>query len=156
MSNFKLAMNFIALWEWGNRKDGGYTNDPTDPGGETKFGIAKKSHPDIDIKSLTLSEAEAIYYHEYWLATNCESMEWPLAMSVFDASVNCGVGRAKAWVAKSVGEENDARRNATLFNQERIAYYKGLVEKRPSLNKYIKGWLNRVNDLSKYIDVASK
>ena len=33
--------------------EGGYVNDPDDPGGETNFGIAKRSHPDVDIKNLT-------------------------------------------------------------------------------------------------------
>ena len=33
--------------------EGGYVNDPQDPGGETNFGIAKRSHPDVDIKNLT-------------------------------------------------------------------------------------------------------
>ena len=33
--------------------EGGYVNDPKDPGGETNFGIAKRSHPDVDIKNLT-------------------------------------------------------------------------------------------------------
>ena len=32
--------------------EGGYVNDPDDPGGETKYGIAKNSNPDVDIKDL--------------------------------------------------------------------------------------------------------
>lgn len=152
--NFKQAMSFIAEWEWGNRKDGHYTNHPSDPGGETKFGISKKAYPEIDIKSLTLLEAEEIYKKDYWFRSNCDTMEWPLAMSVFDASINCGVRRAREWLGKSVVAENDARRNATLFNQERIAYYNALVEKKPSLKVFHKGWLNRVNDLGKFIDIS--
>ena len=35
--------------------EGGYVNDPYDKGGETKFGIAKRWYPDVDIKNLTKS-----------------------------------------------------------------------------------------------------
>jgi len=38
--------------------------------------------------------------------------------------------------------------------QRRIQYYKDIVVKKPALNKFLKGWLNRVNDLSKYIDIV--
>jgi len=38
--------------------EGGYVNDPDDPGGETNFGIAKRSHPDVDIKNLTKEGAK--------------------------------------------------------------------------------------------------
>ena len=40
--------------------EGGYVNDPKDPGGETNFGIAKRSHPDVDIKNLTEEGAKEI------------------------------------------------------------------------------------------------
>ena len=40
--------------------EGGYVNDPKDPGGETNFGIAKRSHPDVDIKNLTIDGAKEI------------------------------------------------------------------------------------------------
>ena len=36
--------------------EGGYVNDPDDPGGETKYGIAKKSNPDVDIKENILGK----------------------------------------------------------------------------------------------------
>ena len=37
--------------------EGGYVNDPTDRGGETNFGIAKRFYPDVDIKNLTKEQA---------------------------------------------------------------------------------------------------
>ena len=46
--------------------EGGYVNDPDDPGGETNFGIAKRSHPDVDIANLTKAGAKEIYKAEYW------------------------------------------------------------------------------------------
>ena len=46
--------------------EGGYVNDPKDPGGETNFGIAKRSHPDVDIKNLTKGDATKIYKGLCW------------------------------------------------------------------------------------------
>src|SRR6266700_2325053 len=46
--------------------EGGYSNDPDDPGGETNYGIDKRSHPDVDIKNLTEAQAIDIYYTDYW------------------------------------------------------------------------------------------
>lgn len=157
MSNLPQAFAFIAIWEWGNRKDGGYTNDPTDPGGETKWGISKRAHPDIDIKSLTKEEALVIYEKDYWLKIGADKMEKKLAIAAFDCAVNCGVGRTKSWLAELNEKEKveAVKRSDKWLLQRRIQYYKILVEKKPALNKYIKGWCNRVNDLSKYVDIVT-
>lgn len=46
--------------------EGGYVNDPDDPGGETKYGISKARYPHCDIKNLTIPEAEIIYRRDFW------------------------------------------------------------------------------------------
>lgn len=153
MSNLPQAFAFIAIWEWGNRKDGGYTNDLTDPGGETKWGISKRAYPDIDIKSLTKEEALIIYEKDYWLKIGADKMEKRMAIACFDSAVNCGVGRTRSWLAE-LENKPDVKDKARWMIQRRTQYYLDLVKKRPALNKYIKGWLNRVNDLSKYIDIV--
>lgn len=43
-----------------------YTNDPADHGGETKFGVSKRAHPNVDIKNLTKEQAIQIYRKDYW------------------------------------------------------------------------------------------
>lgn len=149
--NFKSAYDFTSKWE------GSYVNDPADPGGETKYGISKRSYPDIDIKSLTQVEAEHIYYNDYWLKPGCDQLERRLAICVFDAMFNCGEKRARRWLTEALtglADDKLVKYAAPLFNQRRIAYYKDLVIKKPTLQKFFKGWLNRVNDLSKYIDIV--
>jgi len=155
MSNLPQAFAFIAIWEWGNRKDGGYTNDPVDPGGETKWGISKRAYPDIDIKSLTKEEALLIYERDYWLKAGCDKMEKALAIAVFDSAVNCGVGRTRSWLSEKEKAKVAEERSAKWMIQRRTQYYLDLVKRKPALNKYIKGWLNRVNDLSKYVDIVT-
>lgn len=146
-NNLTIAMKFVGKWEWGNRKDGGYTNDPDDPGGETKWGISKKAHPDLDIETLTLPEALDIYWNEYWQPAGCEDMELPMAVAVFDTAVNCGVSKAVAW-------EEDSFTYKELL-AKRVNYYASLVRHKPALNKYYKGWINRIVDLRKYCDILS-
>jgi len=155
-------MIFVALHEWENKENGGYSFDKEDPGGETKFGISKKAYPDIDIKSLTKEEAFRLYEKDYWNKVVTIDMEPALAIAVFDSAVNCGVGRSRSWLAelnekKDLEGERKSRdsRKSRWFIQRRIQYYLDLVKKKPALNKYIKGWLNRCNDLSKYVDIVT-
>lgn len=74
--------------------EGGYANNPKDPGGETNFGISKRAYPNIDIKNLTKEKAIDIYYHDYWLPIHGDEMLPSLAYNVFDMAVNAGVGTA--------------------------------------------------------------
>lgn len=46
--------------------EGGCVNHPEDPGGETKFGITKRSYPHLNIRDLTLDDARAIYRRDFW------------------------------------------------------------------------------------------
>lgn len=75
-------------------EEGGYVNNPRDPGGETKYGIAKKYHPNLDIKSLTLDQAKQIYLRGYWEPLGCHKYPWLVALPLFDCGINCGVAEA--------------------------------------------------------------
>jgi lysozyme family protein len=69
----------------------GYVDDPDDPGGETKFGISKRSYPHLDISSLTIEEAIEIYREDYWRKPRIERLaDFSLARKVFDLAVNTG------------------------------------------------------------------
>jgi hypothetical protein len=144
VNTFNQAVAFSLKWE------GDYSFDKDDPGGETKYGISKRAYPDVDIKSLTKLEAERLYKKDYWDKAGCDSMEPKLAIAVFDSAVNCGVGRVRSWLS-----ERESPQDIRWFIQRRIQYYLDLVKKKPALNKYSKGWLNRTNDLSKYVDIVT-
>lgn len=73
------------------RHEGGYVNDPADPGGETKYGISKRSYPDIDIKALAYADAIEIYYRDWWFKYGYGRIkDYDVALKVFDLSVNMG------------------------------------------------------------------
>ena len=51
--------------------EGGYSNDSADSGGATRWGISKRSHPNLDITTLTIENAKEIYAEEYWNLAHC-------------------------------------------------------------------------------------
>lgn len=74
--------------------EGGYVNHPKDPGGETKFGITKRSYPHLNIRDLTLDDARAIYRRDFWDRLQCDALPVAARFQVFDAAVNSGPGNA--------------------------------------------------------------
>lgn len=95
--------------------EGGYVNDPDDPGGETNFGISKRSYPNVDMKSLTLNEAKEIYLKDYWQKLGCHLLEdFPkIAVELFDTGVNMGIGKAAKIFQEAL---NLANRNERDYN----------------------------------------
>lgn len=83
--------------------EGGYVDDPADPGGRTKYGISQRAFPNLDIAALTLEDAKRIYYENYWLKAHCHIMDPGLALVCFDAAVNNGVGQAARWLQAALG-----------------------------------------------------
>lgn len=136
-------MSFDRAWEFTKRWEGGYVHDKDDSGGETKYGISKKAYPNLDIKRLTEEQAKELYRHDYWNSAGCDSLPGSLGVALFDSAVNCGVTRALSWLDKA--------KNAEELLALREAYYQRLVEKRPLLSKFLKGWMNRVKALREYI-----
>lgn len=74
--------------------EGGYSNDRTDPGGETNYGISKRSYPTLDIRLLSRDEAVAIYKRDYWDRINGDILKNKLRLIAFDCAVNQGVESA--------------------------------------------------------------
>jgi hypothetical protein len=68
--------------------EGAPTNDPADPGGYTKYGIAQKYNPDIDVRLLTLEVAKNLYLKRYWIPAGCDAAGFPLDICLFDGQVN--------------------------------------------------------------------
>jgi len=120
--------------------EGGYVFDKDDPGGETKYGISKRSHPDLDIKNLTKDDARKLYFKEYWVPSGAISLPWPLCLYLLDASVHHGVTRGKRMLS-------DSKMNPDRLLLERLAFMVYLVLKNNKLKKYIYGWVRRVRKL---------
>lgn len=159
MASFKKAVEEVLLWE------GGYSNDPDDPGGRTNFGISSKHHPEIeDVGSLTIDDAIAIYYQDYWTVGKVYMVEnQHLANKLMSMGVNTGIYRATLHLQRAlraVGTEvtldgimgpetasavnlADPRALLAAYKSEVANYYRFLIFKKPHKIKYEKGWLRR-------------
>jgi len=135
--------------------EGGYVNDLRDPGMETKFGISKRSYPDLDIKSLTIEQAKSIYKRDYWDRAHCDSLHPIIAFQVFDAAVNSGIGQSIRFLQRAIGVADDGvigpltlaaiqrRETAELiarFNAERLEF----MTKLSTWEIFSKGWARRI------------
>ena len=79
-----------------NGNEGGYSNrnSQDDPGGETKWGISKRSYPNIDIKNLTLDEASVIYERDFIGPISSRYLPDGITFQLIDFAVNSGISRA--------------------------------------------------------------
>lgn len=87
--------------------EGGYVNNPADPGGETKFGISKRAYPTEDIAGLTLQRAQQLYQRDYWGPAGCDAVPDGIKFDLFDMAVNAGVQAAVKTLQRTVGEVQD-------------------------------------------------
>ena len=139
--------------------EGGYVNDPTDLGGETKYGITKRFYPHLDIKNLTKEQAKEIYYQDYWLKNHCDKLPENIQYLHFDTAINMGSKRAAIFLQKSIGTvkvdgkignktlSEAFRSDLKLYIKERVYYYTSICKSRSEQLKFINGWLNRVIDI---------
>lgn len=141
MNNFQQAMKFVI------EREGGYVNDPKDPGGETNYGISKRSYPDLDIKNLSLGDAMAIYKRDYWDAYKLDTVTSPLCIVMMDGYVQHRPATFKRMIERAKGDWK------TLI-QERVQFYLLLIQKNPNMGRFKRGWLNRMNQLDKYCTIA--
>jgi len=87
--------------------EGGYVNDPRDPGGETKFGISRGAYPGEDIAGMTLERAKLLYRRDYWDSMQAEQFPEAVRFEVFDMAVNMGVVQAIKIVQRAVDSTPD-------------------------------------------------
>lgn len=148
------------------KNEGGYINDPKDLGGETKFGISKRSYPHLDIKNLTREQAIQIYRQDWWQRYNYENIkDEQLAIKVFDFAINMGAIPAHRLLQESVNfisgrnldvdgiigplslnainQFPDQKRLLSTLQFHAARYYHSLVVVRPANGEFLVGWLNR-------------
>jgi lysozyme family protein len=175
MKDFEQALDFCLAHEtvyaknhYGDLSFAIAENESNDPGGVTKYGIDQASHPDVDIQNLTLTEAIKIYRADYWEKSHANIMPWPLSQVHFDGSVNTGIGQQAKFIQRAVGvvadgawgpatkealtnaiEDIGPEKMAQHVCDQKETFYRQLVETKPHLQKFLKGWINRLDDLRK-------
>lgn len=113
--------------------EGGYVNNPADPGGETNWGISKKAFPNVDIKNLSRNAAKDLYKAHYWDPIASYHLQGKFATIAFSCAVNQGVDKCKRLLEASKGQID-------WFQAERALAYIAL----PTFQGFGRGWLRRL------------
>lgn len=155
MSNFDTAINRLL------DNEGGYVNNPADPGGETKFGISKRSYPTLDIAALTRDQAIDIYRRDFWEPIDGDALPNGIGFQLLDFAVNSSIQTAVRALQRSIGVADDghfgpvslAALQATaphdfimMFVAERLFFMSGLS----GWPTFGRGWARRIAQLLRY------
>lgn len=136
-SNFGRAMRFVL------GQEGGYLSadeaaEIGDAGGATRWGIAQRFNPQVNVATMELEQAKRIYRDKYWQPVNGDNLPWPMALTVFDFAVNAGVAAALE-LLKILSDFN-------AYNEGRRAYYRSLRQ----FAVFGQGWMNRIDAIEKF------
>ena len=190
MDKFEAAYQFTARWE------GGLTDDPADRGGITNYGVSIEFLKDCErlssvhvlslgikipvtresIKNLRRDQARDLFRWRFWNTPDYGRYETPLAVVLFDCSVNHGISRAiklaqKAFNSicpagaeklavdgiqgpktKAALESESSFALARAIISERKKFYQAIVDSNHTQRVFLRGWMNRANNLDKYVD----
>ncbi|WP_151749401.1 glycoside hydrolase family 108 protein [Acinetobacter seifertii] len=154
-----MSITFDEVFERTIGHEGGYVNNPKDPGGETNWGITIKTARENgytgSMKSMSRLQAKEIYRVAFWNRTKCDQYTGAISYQIFDAAVNHGIGNAIRMLQRAVGVLDDgAVGNETLgaikkmtlddvlilFIAERLEFY----TKLSTFNSFGRGWARRV------------
>ncbi len=161
---FDRALQFVLRWE------GGYSNHPSDTGGETNKGITHATYDSYrrrkglatrSVRFLEQHELEAIYREQYWAPAGCDLLPPKLALTHFDWAVNAGVNRATKTLQAVVGVSPDGilgpRSRAAISNAVKTRGDSSLASNYCAVREnhyrrwgtgsqqvFLAGWLNRL------------
>lgn len=161
-----VAQNWQLELGWVLGSEGGYVDDPRDPGGATDHGITQpvynsyRIHKGLGVQAVRLisyAEIEEIYHLQYWTHIHGDDLPAGLDYCVFDAAVNSGTVRATIWLQKSLQIVQDGQYgletaaavgrikniNAAIdsFTRARLGFLYGLR----TWKFFGRGWARRVN-----------
>jgi lysozyme family protein len=154
---FDLA--FAKLME----SEGGHVHHPSDPGGETMFGVTQRVAIQEGytgrMKDLPLATAKDIARRRYWDAVRCEELPPTLRYPMLDAAYHSGPAQAVRWLQRAVGTVDDGKLGpmtlaaanragagaATRMLAERLDFLTSL----PTWGHFGKGWSRRIASVMK-------
>ena len=164
---FQACMVFVLA------REGGWSDNPSDSGGATMYGIIQREYdayrrakglPEQTVRLISIAEREEIYRDNYWEPVHGDYLDSPVDMVMFDSAVNTGIGQAIKWLQTALGiivtrqfdtDTSDAYHTyiaahgaqplAEAILRQRVAFYQWLGENKPGDETFESGWLNRVN-----------
>ncbi len=179
-ATFERGMEFVLRWEGGfvdyQDNPGGRTNKGITQNTYSKW-RANKGLPAEDVLNITDQEVHAIYLEDYWKAVVQNWYPDNLAIALFDSAVNMGPRRAVSMLQHAINETlpganisvdgvadkttfdavrdiiADGNENKLLENylKTREGVYHRIVNNRPRSAVFLDGWMNRLNDLARFV-----
>ena len=148
------------------KSEGGYVNNPADPGGMTNLGVTQatwenwvgRESDEAEMRGLTPEKVEPLYKKKYWDAVRGDDLPAGISYLLFDFAVNAGVGRSIKTLQTAVGVPADGGFGPITmaavqavdpvelierFSQSKEDFYRSLT----TFSTFGKGWLNRVADV---------
>ena len=138
--------------------EGGYSYSPSDPGGETMYGVtarvAAANGYTGSMRALPLETAKAIYRKSYWAPIRADELPDALRFHVFDAAVNSGVSQAVKWLQSVAGVGEDGvigpltMAAVAKLDGSAAAAYSGIrldfMTNLPTWGAFGRGWARRI------------
>ncbi|SNT33891.1 Predicted Peptidoglycan domain-containing protein [Noviherbaspirillum humi] len=154
--SFDIAINRLL------KNEGGYVKHPEDPGGETNWGLSKRSYPTLDIKNLTRDQAVAIYRRDFWEKIHADELPDGVAFQALDFAVNSGIDTAVRYLQRALGVADDGHWGpvtaaaARTMNEPKVACR--LLAERLDFMRRLRtwstfgaGWAGRVADNLRFV-----
>lgn len=153
-----MKANFEACMAEVFKHEGGYVNDPHDPGGETNMGISKRSYPKENIRGMTRARAAQIYRRDFWDKLRCDELPDGLDLVAFDAAVNSGPSRGAKWLQQALGVAADGKVGMATIGAAKntyapaavmraIGFRRAFLKTLPTWERYKNGWNKRLDSV---------
>ena len=154
MADFEIAVGLTLKYE------GGFSDNPADPGGATYMGVEQRDLPDVPIRELTVEQAKAYYQEAYWKPLYSQIVSQPIANKIFDLGVLFGVGTAVSILQLTLSLKTDGQFGLVTLAAVNAAEPNSLLEKykvnlvthafnvataKPATRVFLKGWSTRIN-----------
>jgi lysozyme family protein len=159
--------NFAQSLAYVLQSEGGYVDDPQDPGGATNFGITQQVYDDWrkshglnqqSVRDIDPNERDAIYNANYWKPISGDDLPSGVDYATFDFAVNSGVNRAARFLQKAVGVAEDGDIGPVTLNAVAdvppLILIRSLCNTRlqflqtlPNFARFGNGWTARINDV---------
>lgn len=158
--NFEQSLALVL------KHEGGFVNNPKDPGGMTNLGVTKKvweewvGHPvdEAAIKALTVQDVAPLYKKNYWDKIKGDQLPMGVDYACFDLAVNSGVGRAAKILQQAVGVSADgaigpatldavAKANPRDLATEICDLRLNFLQSLPTWATFGRGWGRRVSEV---------
>ncbi len=161
-----MANNFERSFSLLLKHEGGFVNNPRDPGGMTNLGVTKsvyerwvgRSVTEAEMRALTPDDVAPIYRAEYWDRVRGNDMPIGVDYAVFDFAVNSGVRRAARTLQQVVGVHDDGTIGPFTIGAAKSIDALELIEDLCNArlrflrslghwDTFGRGWTNRVNEV---------